>query len=326
MAGAVALEAAREKLSARQLPIVAFHLGAQNRSRRLSVEWFVALAAALASFRPFQICLLGVKSERALSLKFLSLHERAGAKAPVVNLCGETSVQDLAGLLPLASLLVSADTGVAHVGASLGIPQIVVAMGPAFAHETGPYNPRALVLQGLAPCGPCLENKGCERKQCRAAPPPSLALPLALRALGWESDRTLPPEAARDPLLIGGYFTTWETRVDSWGYRLLPTEPLAAPWSEESLTAMVLRETALRHFRESRGGEIAFRSPEDLLAEKRLYRASPARRSRRAGAAERRAPEDSIFKSLRFITQRGVESPRRARFMEIAREILASLL
>ncbi|MDR1041194.1 MAG: glycosyltransferase family 9 protein [Deltaproteobacteria bacterium] len=175
-ANGAALEALE---AAGTLPIVCFHLGAKAALRRWPVDFHAKMAATLFGITPFLAVTLGSRQERALALKFRDVYGRAAPGAPVADLSGRTRLEDLWALFDKAALLISSDTGIMHLGASLGVPQLAVFAGPAYAHETGPYGEGALVLQGLAPCGPCVENKGCKRPECRALPPWEAALPLA---------------------------------------------------------------------------------------------------------------------------------------------------
>jgi ADP-heptose:LPS heptosyltransferase len=74
-----------------------------------------------------------------------------------VNLCGQFSLTESAELLKQCSLLISADTGIAHVGAALKMNQIVL-FGPTNELEYGPYqNPNAVVMREMLPCTPCMK-------------------------------------------------------------------------------------------------------------------------------------------------------------------------
>ncbi len=79
-----------------------------------------------------QIVLIGEKNERALS-------EAVAANFPgVINLVGQTTLQQLMAVLASARALVTTDTGPAHVAAALATPVIAV-FGPSEAHGTGPF-------------------------------------------------------------------------------------------------------------------------------------------------------------------------------------------
>jgi hypothetical protein len=235
------------------LPLAFFHPGAAAALRRWPAEAHAMLAAALFKTGPFMAVVLGSRRERALALKFLAAYGREAPGAPAEDLTGQTGLGDLWALLGKAALLVSSDTGVMHVGASAGAPQLAVFAGPAYAHETGPYSGGALVLQGLAPCGPCVEGKGCGRPGCRALPAWEAALPLAAALLAGETPAAAGSgaagrEAARDsgkpappPLMA---WESWETRVGPEGASLEPRGPYPAALDGRSLAALLFREGA----------------------------------------------------------------------------------
>jgi hypothetical protein len=110
-------------------------------------------------------------------------------------------------------------------------------MGPAFGHETGPYNENSRVLQGLAPCGPCAENRSCDGKRCLAVPPPEEALPLALAALGEKPEE---PAPARDE--SRGRILSHKSEIRGGLMNLRPSDPRPEPLDNESLSAMVIKE------------------------------------------------------------------------------------
>jgi hypothetical protein len=244
--------AAEEALAASGgLPLVFFHLGAKASLRRWPPEEHAGLAAALFRAAPFAAVTLGSRQERALALKFAGLYRQEAPEAPVIDLSGRTSLADLWGALPRASLLVSSDTGVMHLAASLGIPQLAVFSGPAYAHETGPYGRRSLALQGLAPCGPCTEGKGCRRPSCRALPSWEAALPLALELLkGAKAPASGPvgegppvpgPQLSPPP---GMAWQSWRTLIGPCGSSLVPCPPLPAPLDLRALAGLMFREAA----------------------------------------------------------------------------------
>jgi hypothetical protein len=244
-ASAAALEALATADGGKGLPVAFFHPGARAALRRWPPERHALLAAALRRRKPFTAAVLGSRRERALALKFLDVYAREAPGAPAADLTGKTGLADLWALLADAGLLVSSDTGVMHMGASLGAPQLAVFAGPAYAHETGPYSDGALVLQGLAPCGPCADGKGCSRPACRALPPFEAALPLAAGLLegsaeGGAGSRGGPGHPPPPP----GPWQSWRTRTGGRGASLVPCGPFPAPLDGSALAGLLFREGA----------------------------------------------------------------------------------
>jgi heptosyltransferase-2 len=73
---------------------------------------------------------------------------------PVV-LTGKTSLDQITAVLDRADLIVTNDTGPAHIGAALGRPTIVI-FGPTNPLTTRPFAPEAEVLRHPPDCAPCM--------------------------------------------------------------------------------------------------------------------------------------------------------------------------
>ena len=85
-------------------------------------------------------------------------------------LAGRTTLPQLAGLITTLDLLVSVDSGPAHLGAALGTP-LVVLWGPAKWVQTRPLPSTASLelLRQDVPCSPCYDTpamKSCRRNIC----------------------------------------------------------------------------------------------------------------------------------------------------------------
>lgn len=117
---------------------------------------YAALARALHGDHGVPVLLLGSGKEAALC-------EEIAAAAPGACrvLAGQTSLLDAMRLIGAARGLVSNDSGLMHVAAAFGLPQVAV-FGSTSPEHTPPLNPRARVLWlrdelGL-PCMPCFER------------------------------------------------------------------------------------------------------------------------------------------------------------------------
>lgn len=117
---------------------------------------YAALAAALHARDGAPVLLLGSGKERALA-------DEIAASAPGACrvLAGATSLIDAFALIAGARGMVSNDSGLMHVAAAFGLPQVAV-FGSTSPHHTPPLNPRAQVIWlkdelGLD-CMPCFER------------------------------------------------------------------------------------------------------------------------------------------------------------------------
>jgi ADP-heptose:LPS heptosyltransferase len=111
---------------------VVVHVGAAYGSRLWPVDRFAAVSKALAG-AGHQVLLTGSAGERA---RALAVAEAAGLPEPAV-VAGELPLERFAALVAGASLVVSADTGAAHLASAYARPSVVL-FGPAPVEEWGP--------------------------------------------------------------------------------------------------------------------------------------------------------------------------------------------
>lgn len=111
---------------------VLVHPGAAQASRRWPVERWAQVAGGLAA-RGERVVVTGGPQERSLGESVASL---AGLPAASV-LAGTTDLLTLAALVAAGRLLVSADTGVAHLATAYGTPSVVL-FGPTPPALWGP--------------------------------------------------------------------------------------------------------------------------------------------------------------------------------------------
>ena len=73
---------------------------------------------------------------------------------PVENLCGKTNLMELAALYGQLDLLISVDTGGAHIAAVTGVP-LVVMFGCTSPRRWHPISDNAVAFTSHEPCCPC---------------------------------------------------------------------------------------------------------------------------------------------------------------------------
>lgn len=142
------------KLTSRTL--VALNVGATNsRAKCWPPDRFAALADRFVAERAAHIVLIGAGSERAAAAAVIAQMQRPQV---ATNLAGETSIAELIGLLARCALIVTNDTGPAHVAAALNCPTLTL-FGPTNEFETAPLGRRASLLRvdGIA-CARCMHR------------------------------------------------------------------------------------------------------------------------------------------------------------------------
>jgi len=97
------------------------------------VERFAALADKINSHLGLSVVAVGSVSENGLIEKLKLL-----AAAPVTNLAGRTTLQELVALIRDAKLVVSNDTGPGHIAAALSKPMVMV-FGDSNPARVAPY-------------------------------------------------------------------------------------------------------------------------------------------------------------------------------------------
>jgi ADP-heptose:LPS heptosyltransferase len=131
-------------------PLIGLHAAARDRTRRWPLECFAAVGEALQRRWGGTILIFGEAEE-------LSSAGRLAQSLPVpaLNLSGRTSLGVLGGVLARLSVLVTNDTGPAHIAYALGTPTVTIFGGGELerykALHTGPYR----ILAYPIPCRPC---------------------------------------------------------------------------------------------------------------------------------------------------------------------------
>jgi lipopolysaccharide heptosyltransferase II len=157
---AVHTRSATETLASLASPRVILNVGARWLTKRWPPEHFAELGRRLVTTYQASLIAVGAQSDRPL---VQALKDRL-APIPVLDLCGETNLSQLAALSVGADLLISNDTGPLHLAAAAGarVVGIYTCTDPAL---TGPYGPRATTVQTGIWCK-CSLKKRCARMDC----------------------------------------------------------------------------------------------------------------------------------------------------------------
>jgi lipopolysaccharide heptosyltransferase II len=161
-------------------PLVALNAGATNsRAKRWPEDRFAALADRLIENLDSLIVFIGAASERGDAERIIQQMKRRGA----INLVGETGVAELIGALDSCDLIISNDTGPAHIAAALGRPTLTV-FGPTNEFETAPRGPRAesIRAEGVE-CARCMLRDCPIDHRCMTRIDPSEVFERALKLL-----------------------------------------------------------------------------------------------------------------------------------------------
>lgn len=144
-----ALEILRNKGADLTKKIIAFCPGSTNsRAKRWHAESYAALNDKLQAAQNASIFLIGSKEEIEVSR---DVAEKSLLK-PII-LTGETTLSELTAILSVCDLLVSNDTGPAHIASAFGTKTLAI-FGPTNPQTTRPIN--AEIIRKNVECAPCM--------------------------------------------------------------------------------------------------------------------------------------------------------------------------
>ncbi|MFV2057265.1 MAG: lipopolysaccharide heptosyltransferase II [Thiohalomonadales bacterium] len=135
-----------------QTKIVALLPGAEYGPAKLwPVSHYGALAKKLVA-QGLSVWILGSQRDNPMAEKI----RRMGGET-VANLCGKTQLEDAVDLMSLASVVVSNDSGLMHVAASVDRP-LVALYGSSTPDYTPPLSNKARVVYKKLDCSPCFKR------------------------------------------------------------------------------------------------------------------------------------------------------------------------
>ena len=160
-------------------PRVAICPGSTNsRAKRWPAERFAAVADMLMERVDADVVLIGAAEELDISREVARR-----MRVPPVVLTGKTDLAQTAAVLKASDLLVTNDTGPAHVAAAVGCP-VVVIFGPTNPFTTRPFSDTAEVVRRPPDCAPCMLRDCPIDHRCMTAITPEDVFGRAARALG----------------------------------------------------------------------------------------------------------------------------------------------
>jgi heptosyltransferase II len=132
-------------------PLIAICPGSTNsRAKRWPAERFAAVADMLMERVDANVVLVGAAEEFEISEEVARR-----MRVPPIVLTGKTDLAQTAAVLKASDLLVTNDTGPAHVAAAVGCP-VVVIFGPTNPVTTRPFSTTAEVMRQPPDCAPCM--------------------------------------------------------------------------------------------------------------------------------------------------------------------------
>ena len=133
-------------------PVLALCPGAEfGPAKQWPEEYYAAIANAKIQ-EGWQVWIFGSPKDNVVAECIMQTTQQRA-----VNLAGKTKLEEAVDLLSLATVIVSNDSGLMHIGAALRKPLVAV-YGPTSASFTPPLHKEAKILSLKLDCQPCFQR------------------------------------------------------------------------------------------------------------------------------------------------------------------------
>ncbi|WP_120944200.1 MULTISPECIES: lipopolysaccharide heptosyltransferase II [Helicobacter] len=124
---------------------------AYGSAKRWSAKHFAQVGAHFLD-QSYEVYLFGAQGDLAVVGEIARL---IGSHPKLINLCNQTTLQELIVMLATLDLFITNDSGPMHIATALQIPLIAL-FGPTDMQETSPWqHPHARLISKNLPCAPC---------------------------------------------------------------------------------------------------------------------------------------------------------------------------
>lgn len=144
-----------QKLEYRPMVGIVPGVGKMRPHRAWIFDGWVYLLRHILSLGTHQPVLIGGAEDFEIAQKI-----NAEVENHCLNLCGQLKLDETAAILKCCDVVVSGDTGPAHIAVAVGVP-VIGLYGPTFPSRSGPYGYFDLVLDQSASCQ-CPSAKYCQ--------------------------------------------------------------------------------------------------------------------------------------------------------------------
>lgn len=143
---------------ARKAPLIALAPATQWRSKLWPEEHWVRLIDMVLTQTDFNLVLVGAKSDAPIISRIIQTFPNTTRNLRVLNLAGETSVQQMYALYSHVQAAVGSDSAPLHIAGTMHVPAVVGLYGPTASQRTPPLgspNIKLLSTEGQLSCQPC---------------------------------------------------------------------------------------------------------------------------------------------------------------------------
>ncbi len=135
-------------------PVVGISPGAQNsRAKQWPPERFFTAGQRIAEALQGSVALFGSAAEHPLCQSLAAAFRQAGRL--VLNLAGETTLEEFLEMAAACRVFLTNDSGAMHAAAALGVPTVAV-FGPTEFDSTAPAGPVWRIVREQVECSPCM--------------------------------------------------------------------------------------------------------------------------------------------------------------------------
>ncbi|MDL2269551.1 lipopolysaccharide heptosyltransferase II [Desulfosarcina sp. OttesenSCG-928-A07] len=114
-------------------------------------ERYAALADQLHAALNATIVIFGGPSDKELGCRVSGM-----MTSPAIDLSGKTTLRDAMAVIDLCRLFVTNDSGLMHVAAALGTPQVAI-FGSTNSTTTSPFSQNSRIVRVPMACSPCMK-------------------------------------------------------------------------------------------------------------------------------------------------------------------------
>ena len=144
-------------------PIIAMAPGTQWVSKAWPEEYWVALLDRVLEKTSFNVVMLGSKGDASLVSKILNAFPGSATNGRVLDISGQTSVQQMYSLFSQVEAHVGSDSAPLHIAGAVRTPHLIGIYGPTAYRRTPPIGSPDIQLfstEGNLSCQPC-HKKTC---------------------------------------------------------------------------------------------------------------------------------------------------------------------
>jgi heptosyltransferase-2 len=146
-------------------PLIALHCGAGTAAKRWPSRHWQELLGRLIVELDAQVLLVGSSGDVSITEAILNRRDWPGAR----DWTGRLTLEQLAAMLEQCDVVVGADSGPAHLAASLNKQVVALFSGTNRVEQWRPWGSKVVVLRHSVPCAPC------HREQCPLADHPCMS-------------------------------------------------------------------------------------------------------------------------------------------------------